>query len=531
MNKRDNTWQSFCLAAVVALGFGITWVIPACFLSLVIYEIYDMPDCVSRDPVPLRSKNGFYATDGIGDAECYIEWHIGGVMIGTHDGAMLGQKLPGMLGHTKLPGPLKSRRLRWFRQGDHYHPLQPPARSDGPCCDVLLYWFQNIAAQSWTYKTRNTWMTEHFLWRMEHFYEGYLGSLKGIARDWYLVPDESADGAAYFEIYANDQYGIWDDVRVGYIGRNGFTAERPLPEDCFLLPPSRLGYDSAAVTPIGHRYADTCFLLSGDRVIEVGLRDGSVGVIWESSETARPQTIQLMNAGNEDLLVVRSEDEIVVLDLDGTELARFVIPPAIRRKTFWFYLLSKTSATTMDTYRSRGNPSGMGRFFSLKSQADVQEVRLVELQTGRDSAGFLLSGAWADAIALPAPAVFGQLSLFRKAGAYFDLGECPDYPTALAIVLSDGWRPLLSVSLLGVVLASACYRRQRRYGQRCTWLWVCFVLLFGLPGWVGYRFHRRWPPLRPCPSCGRLAPRDRGACCRCGKDFPRPAPKGTEIFA
>jgi hypothetical protein len=87
--------------------------------------------------------------------------------------------------------------------------------------------------------------------------------------------------------------------------------------------------------------------------------------------------------------------------------------------------------------------------------------------------------------------------------------------------------------LLAAGLAWLCYRRQVRYratrSERV--LWPLFVLAFGLPGWVGYRFGRRWPVLESCPKCGVDVPRDREDCTDCEVAFPGPALKGTEVFA
>jgi len=93
------------------------------------------------------------------------------------------------------------------------------------------------------------------------------------------------------------------------------------------------------------------------------------------------------------------------------------------------------------------------------------------------------------------------------------------------------WPATVVIFLLGVILAGLCYRRQQKYGLPWTGAWTVFVLLFGLPGYVGYLAHRSWPARLPCPHCGRPAPRDRPACMGCGRDFPEPALKGTEVFA
>lgn len=49
--------------------------------------------------------------------------------------------------------------------------------------------------------------------------------------------------------------------------------------------------------------------------------------------------------------------------------------------------------------------------------------------------------------------------------------------------------------VVGLVCAVACWRRQKRYRSDRTRTWIAFVFLFGLPGWLAWKFHKRWPPL------------------------------------
>ena len=105
------------------------------------------------------------------------------------------------------------------------------------------------------------------------------------------------------------------------------------------------------------------------------------------------------------------------------------------------------------------------------------------------------------------------------------------YWAALGKGLHTYWPMLLVTGAICVVLAMLCYRRQRRYGLPWTWVWVGFVLLFGVPAYLGYLAHRSWPSRLPCPSCGKPVPRNREACFACNHDFPAPPPKGIEVFA
>jgi hypothetical protein len=112
-------------------------------------------------------------------------------------------------------------------------------------------------------------------------------------------------------------------------------------------------------------------------------------------------------------------------------------------------------------------------------------------------------------------------------------GLTPTFSSALLRTLTKFWPARVIAQVLALGLAFLCYRRQKRYGlgrgERIAW--PLFVLLLGLPGWIGYRFSRKWPVLETCPDCGVAVPRDRESCVRCTNEFPAPALKGTEVFA
>ena len=134
---------------------------------------------------------------------------------------------------------------------------------------------------------------------------------------------------------------------------------------------------------------------------------------------------------------------------------------------------------------------------------------------------------WVISACVPAPIVVAGVAVAKG----LDDGPDADLAAALKRAWVETWPALLPVSLLAAVLAGLCYRRQRRYALPRTAIWVAFVFLTGVPGLLGYLFHRRWPVLDACPACSRSAPRDREACAHCHTEFPRAAPKGIEVFA
>ena len=67
-------------------------------------------------------------------------------------------------------------------------------------------------------------------------------------------------------------------------------------------------------------------------------------------------------------------------------------------------------------------------------------------------------------------------------------------------------------AIVGLICAIFCWRRQVRYQADWTKTWVVFVFLFGLPAWIAWRVHRRWPPLEiaTVSETGFVAPEPNG---------------------
>jgi hypothetical protein len=141
------------------------------------------------------------------------------------------------------------------------------------------------------------------------------------------------------------------------------------------------------------------------------------------------------------------------------------------------------------------------------------------------------SGARVIGVVVPAPAMLGFFAAVVAPRESISGSHAASYSEALTHCLTVFAVPLILVSLLSAALAFLCWRHHRRYDQPGSGAWFVFVLLTGIPGLVGYFYHRRWPVREACPACGKLVTRDRDACAACGKEFPRPQPKGIEVFA
>jgi hypothetical protein len=80
---------------------------------------------------------------------------------------------------------------------------------------------------------------------------------------------------------------------------------------------------------------------------------------------------------------------------------------------------------------------------------------------------------------------------------WISLHMFPERPASEAIqeILEEIPYGIPVSALVALCCAIACWRRQTRYGAEWTKTWVVFVFLFGLPAWIAWRVHRRWPPL------------------------------------
>src|SRR5581483_5199708 len=84
----------------------------------------------------------------------------------------------------------------------------------------------------------------------------------------------------------------------------------------------------------------------------------------------------------------------------------------------------------------------------------------------------------------------------------------PSYAVGFGKVFKRAWLAALVLFVVCAIPAYAAYRRQKRFGLPHAGVWAAFTYVFGIPGWVAYRFHRRWPVLDDCPNCRQLSPRD-----------------------
>ncbi len=365
---------------------------------------------------------------------------------------------------------------------------------------------------------------------------------------WYFIVEPPPRESGYFVGFDSAS-----KHRVGYIGRGGFQAHPPAPEECFPVhhhPTARSAAEGSYHSQEGQEpymppYSQgsgrfpswMVYVLTDDGVTEVDLLKRSTrvvlkeagltsaGVLYRGLPSPATQDSDAYRSKVREFLAVRGENQILILDSGGQRESSFAIPAELRDTNFQFHLLSDSSALIQPNRDDSWPKHQLLRIDTTGKIVRRTNYILKEHFAEREFP------PWRVTLSVPAPLAVATVSTVLAPSYFLWIGKDSTYLGALTRSWSEFWLPLGLICLLGGVLAWLCYRRQQRYGLPWTKTWMVFVFLGGLPGVVGYYAHRRWPAIEKCPACGRAVPHDREACMDCGSEFPEPAPKGTEVFA
>ncbi len=351
---------------------------------------------------------------------------------------------------------------------------------------------------------------------------------------WYFVHDGKPEGAGYFVGYERDS-----NRRVGFIGLLGFRSH-PVPMDEWIPVRNALMADYSqwssesisiystsnwggprALRP-GQRDLPPhlVHIPSGNSVQLVDLATRSVKSVFEAPAPIEALGILAFSTSSkEQSILVRTRQQIQTLDHNYKLTRTFTIPTeADRRSPMTWYEIDNGQAITI----------APRTIYRIAVDGTIQDRFEVNLKNGSRELSQEM-GAFLMSLALPAPAILIATE------PLFLMGRDPAlrYPAAVSAMLRRSWPSLLGIFALSLVLAVMAKRRSRAFGlaKREQFAWAVFVLLLGLPAFVGFLLYRRWPIRLPCPNCQARVPRDRMACAECGTRFPDPGLKGIEIFA
>ena len=362
---------------------------------------------------------------------------------------------------------------------------------------------------------------------------------------WYFIHDGKPKGGGYFVGYNSKT-----KLLVEYIGSKGFVPNKPTPEECFQMDPLRMRDNLDEMYFFGTQpYQDTpaLYFISGDRFVEIDFRKREVGVIQEASNLLSQgwlaRALSALPSEDSDARrmwrnynTLRTVDQVLVFNVEAPENSWYdseeipiehrwyTLPEEVRNSNITFYQLADTTAVVEVDHPM----SARSDLFWIDEEGTVLRHEKVDLIG--DSPPSPTTEALLFAMEAPVPIAVTTMAGIISPLSCLRSGKEATYSSALARSLSESWPALLAVYLLAAGLAWFSHRWQRQHAMPSTALWVVFVFVLGVPGLLGYLFHRLWPARQACPSCDEEVPRDRTACSHCGSDFPEPEPKGIEVL-
>jgi hypothetical protein len=365
--------------------------------------------------------------------------------------------------------------------------------------------------------------------------------------NWFFVHDGKVDGTGYFVGYDRADSRI-----VGYLGRSGFAQGPAPPDDRF---PVRLElmrsvpYWSAAKLQIARgglhdqgvvktEPSRLVYVPAQNRLCVVDLSTRTVQTIFESPEIIESFTVPIeppattgRHPERGSIQVVRTTGHLHLLNNQHEVVRTFRLPteadhlfPVAMYEIGDGEAFAAVNRSRICDAERNIHPKMLYRIAADGAILDRTELLLESgmLKWHKQPAATVFR--WS----LPVPIVLPLIEPLM----IILIDQENSFASAARSLFRNSCRSLLAIQVLSSLLAAAAWRRARAFALPPSeqFVWFAFVLLIGVPGYVAYRLHRRWPLLQDCPHCRSRVPWDRPVCARCGKPFPSAAVKGIEIL-
>jgi hypothetical protein len=337
---------------------------------------------------------------------------------------------------------------------------------------------------------------------------------------WFLVHDENAEGGCWLECYTPGIPG-----RTTCLGTLGATEEPPDFEHCFDVDLSSWkfrksvgGLDNGTLQYGSWNFPGILFLAANDGIRLVNLEQRICTLIASlpqgfegiyAGQRARGDVPAIQRGRRFDPLdwhvIVRTDDSLIRMNLDGSDVVRMELPQDIRSHKITYcetydgspYLHASLDVPVFDKTSVRG------AVFDVNSSGELLNRRDYAWLNSRnalsETADSLCRG-----MGMPTPMLTGGAAVFSASTG------APWSPTQNTL-------RFLPAILSGLIAVWFSRRFQSKQPHSHQVLWLVFVACLGVFGYIGYRYHRRWPPAE-----FRTLTVD---------SFVAPAANGLEVFA
>lgn len=357
--------------------------------------------------------------------------------------------------------------------------------------------------------------------------------LLGSGECWFAVRPAAEPGHGYLVGYDQRSRRC-----LGYLGTDGYRLEPPPPDRQFVAPaqnewswtqpcyaPARQGGSLYRYQTIMVLAKDRLWLASPTSRLLQALTDAPdlvsatdhALVTWPQLRHEAQQWRTVADRVPDGEFALRTADRILVVSAQGRPCASVPLPPSLREDDLTLFLGNDGRHFVV-----RSNQPWVSRAYELRpdgSASLLAEVALPHRPVDPDADAKAACTAAGNLL----PALLVIATEARNREGRLDRGAIAKQAGVLR------W-PLRLALAIGLVAAVLTWRHQRRHRARFTWLRVPLAVLAGVPGWLAYRYLRRWPAIEPCARCSRPTPVDRATCVTCGHALtpqapsPRPLP-------
>lgn len=376
---------------------------------------------------------------------------------------------------------------------------------------------------------------------------------------WYFIIERSPHPTAYLE-----GFNRITGKRIGYLGHKGLQAEKPVVSERFPLQ----GYNPGSLTAFWHevfnhnpgypvsqvdykeingwQVFNKVWIAVADGILEldIGTREVREFAKMEGLSSIKlvPPPITKKHNGSTDvdatayMILASTKEQILLLSKSGKIIGKVNIPKEGWQTLITFYC---------DPIRGLTLSYPLNSIFLARPEAriEIQSNQLPEsgkfnqkLETYGPE-GQILNEETVSMQPLVGKNPYANNS--NPVGYYLCLvNPVSDFtfqfiPGSSRIPKPDLFPWILAGTLFNLFLIVLIAMRQRQFGES-LWtipLWSLLIIVFGLAGWLGYRFHRAWPPLVGCPNCKTKRPCNLAQCPKCHATFAKPQLTGKEIFS
>ncbi len=353
---------------------------------------------------------------------------------------------------------------------------------------------------------------------------------------WYLVRNVHPKGHGYFIGYEKNSKKL-----IGFIGKNGFQADRPSWEESLSLTESYFAVATAGTTQVSPEIlpkpwteSDPMeFALQTNRKVWMSTMEG----IWLcdlGTRSVRPvapiQGVQGLHVmvdpkGWHQKVVARTKEGVQVFDESGKQISRFEYPYA--GSDFLTVSLADSGNSVLVVTKYPGWVKEATRTVSIiwfdptgKQIKELnQPLKFLPFEEGRFST--------------TKPVISARTAVMAIGGTFLEMSRA----IRRTMASDQNWFPAepISYRIFGAVVTVFAiawlwwHQARNRVSKSQVLIWTGFVVLFGVTGLLGYLFHKRWPALVRCQICGHRDFTGRTECSSCGHVAAEPAVVGRDL--